>query len=152
MRTVIQRVLSAVLRTDTVVRQIGAGVVALVGIESGDSDTAVEWLASKVPHLRLFEDDAGKMNRSVIQIGGAVLLVPNFTLAGEAHKGRRPSFDTAMPPELAGPMFDRLVARMAAQGVRVEAGVFRAHMTITLCNDGPVTIWLDSNAAKAPQE
>lgn len=120
--------------------------MVLVGLVEGDGDAALGWASEKLVHLRIFEDQLGKMNRSVADVGGQILLVPNFTLAGEAAKGRRPSFDKAMKPELAGPMFDRFAELVAGLGVGVQTGRFRAHMVVTLVNDGPVTILLDSAA------
>jgi D-tyrosyl-tRNA(Tyr) deacylase len=146
MRAVVQRVLSASVTVEgTVVSRIEGGLVLLVGIEQSDTDTQVAWLADKCVNLRIFEDPQGKMNLSVKDIAGAILLVPNFTVAGEARKGRRPSFDNAMRPEQSEPMFQRLVAAVGAQGVPVQTGVFGADMKVALVNDGPITIWLDSN-------
>lgn len=146
MKAVIQRVSSARLESGEVLREVGVGFVVLVGIEVGDTAEDRAWIAGKIAQLRVFEDEAGKMNRAVGEVGGSVLLVPNFTLAGDCRKGRRPSFDGAMPPEAAGPEFERLAAslRESAAGVRVEVGVFRAHMRVTIVNDGPVTLLLDS--------
>lgn len=142
---VIQRVSSATVTVDDTERTaISHGLLALVGITHTDTDADLAWAAAKLAELRIFEDDRGKMNRSVTDVAGSILLVPNFTLAGDARKGRRPSFDGAMRPELASPMFDRLAAAVAARGVPVQTGVFRAHMRISLVNDGPVTILLDS--------
>jgi D-aminoacyl-tRNA deacylase len=147
MRCVVQRVSSASVSVGgSVVAQIERGLLVLVGIEAADTDQDLAWLADKVPNLRVFEDGAGKMNLSVKDAGGSVLLVPNFTVAGDARKGRRPSFDGAMRPEHAEPVFQRLAGAIAAAGVPVQSGVFRAHMAVTLVNDGPVTIWLDSRA------
>lgn len=151
MRAVIQRVLKASVRVDgAVVGEIGRGLLALVGCELRDTDQDVAWMADKIANLRVFEDTAGKMNLALRDLppgdlpsdgpAPGLLLVPNFTVAGEAQKGRRPSFDNAMRPELAGPMFERLAHAAAAQGVRVATGVFRAHMEVALINDGPVTL------------
>ena len=133
------------------VREIGHGLVALAGFEKGDTDEDRHWMAEKIAGLRVFEDEQGKMNRSVVEVGGSVLLVPNFTVAGDARKGRRPSFDHAMEPGLAGPEFERFVEDVrglvaAAPGMRVERGEFRATMLVTIENDGPVTIILDPRA------
>ena len=147
MRAVVQRVSAGAVEVDgREVARIARGLVALVGIEEGDSETDAAWLADKLAHLRIFEDAAGKMNLALGDVGGSLLLVPNFTVAGDARKGRRPSFDRAMRPEQAEPLFARLVAIAASHGVPVQTGVFRAHMLVTLTNDGPVTIWLDSRA------
>jgi D-tyrosyl-tRNA(Tyr) deacylase len=158
MKAVVQRVARASVAVDgRDVASIGAGLLVLAGIEAGDAEGDVAWMADKVANLRIFEDAAGKMNLSVKDPGPtgsqrAILLVPNFTVAGDARKGRRPSFDGAMRPELAEPMFVRLVAAVRAYGVEVGTGVFRAHMAVSLVNDGPVTILLESRAASAGQE
>jgi D-aminoacyl-tRNA deacylase len=145
MKAVVQRVSEAAVEVDgREVAKIGPGLLVLVGIEAADTEVDRAWMADKLPNLRIFEDAAGKMNRSVLDVGGAILLVPNFTVAGDARKGRRPSFDNAMRPELSEPEFASLAAAVAAPGVCVETGVFRAHMRVSLVNDGPVTILLDS--------
>jgi D-tyrosyl-tRNA(Tyr) deacylase len=150
MRAVVQRVLSASVTVNgEVVAHVGQGLLVLVGIESADTETQVAWLADKCANLRIFEDPQGKMNLSVKDVGGAILLVPNFTVAGDARKGRRPSFDNAMRPEQSEPMFQQLVSATRNQGVPVQAGVFRADMKVALVNDGPITIWLDSGGAPA---
>jgi len=147
MRSIVQRVSSARVEVSgAVVGEIAQGLLVLVGIESADTDADLAWTADKIAHLRIFEDDAGKMNRSVLDVRGSVLLVPNFTLAGDARKGRRPSFDNAMRPELSAPAFDALASRVRALGAPVATGVFRAEMRVTLTNDGPITLWLDSKA------
>lgn len=151
MRLVIQRVLSSsVSVAGEVCGAIDRGLLVLVGFAEGDEERLVSWAADKVVNLRIFEDEQGKMNRSVQEIvGGGVLLVPNFTLAGDAQKGRRPSFDKAMRPERAEPMFMKLVeaVRAAGAGLRVETGVFRAEMKVALVNDGPITIVIDGPTA-----
>jgi D-aminoacyl-tRNA deacylase len=148
MRCVIQRVLSASLTVDDVTRaSIARGLLVLVGLESTDSDVQSHWLAEKLPNLRIFEDDQGKMNKSVLDVGGSILLVPNFTLAGDCMKGRRPSFDRAMRPESAEPMFTRFAAQVVAAfptADRVQQGVFRADMKVALINDGPITLVIDA--------
>jgi len=135
------------------VAQIGRGLVALIGIEQSDQPADRSWLADKIPNLRIFEDAAGKMNLSVIDIAKAgpagILLVPNFTVAGDARKGRRPSFDNAMRPELSEVEFARIVESVraaAGASVTIQTGIFRADMKVSLVNDGPITIWLDSRA------
>lgn len=119
----------------------------LEGFECTDTDAALPWMAEKIVNLRIFEDDEGKMNRSVLDVGGSILLVPNFTLAGDCAKGRRPSFDRAMRPEQAELMFARFVAlvesRVSAPTV-VRTGIFRADMKVSLVNDGPITLVLDT--------
>jgi D-tyrosyl-tRNA(Tyr) deacylase len=148
MRAVVQRVSSASVEVEGTVRARceGPGLLVLAGLEAADTDEDLKWIAEKIANLRIFPDDAGKMNRSVIDAGGAVVLVPNFTLAGEAARGRRPSFDNAMKPELSEPAFARFARMLGGLGPRVETGVFRAHMNVGLVNDGPITIWLDSRA------
>ena len=149
MIVVVQRVTSArvVVQGETV-GTIDAGFLALVGVLRGDGDDDIEYVAKRLATLRVFADDEGRMNRSVVDIGGAVLVVSQFTLAADTRKGRRPSFIQAMPPEEAAPMIDDLVARLEARGIAVESGVFGAHMEVTLLNDGPVTILLDSRETR----
>lgn len=145
MRAVIQRVESASVSVEGEIRgQIGAGFLVLIGVEEGDGDADFRYIAEKVPNLRVFEDEQGKMNRSLLDVGGELLAVSQFTLLGDARGGRRPSFITAAHPETADPMYERLVADWRARGIRVETGVFGAHMKVSLVNDGPVTILLDS--------
>lgn len=154
MRAVVQRVTSARLEARLAPDDrptecaIGPGLVVLVGIEKSDTEADREWMAEKIVNLRVFEDDAGKMNRSVLDTKGSILLVPNFTVAGDCRKGRRPSFDNAMAPGEAAPEFDRLVEKVRALGVTVETGVFRAHMLVSLTNDGPVTLLVDSRSGE----
>jgi D-tyrosyl-tRNA(Tyr) deacylase len=152
MKAVVQRVSRGAVEVDgREVASIARGIVALVGIEQSDTPQDLAWMADKLAHLRIFEDAAGKMNLSVAELrgpdgapGGSILLVPNFTVAGDARKGRRPSFDAAMRPEQAEPFFQELARSVAAHGVPVQTGVFRAHMLVNLVNDGPVTIVLES--------
>lgn len=145
MRAVIQRVEKASVSVEGEIKgQIGAGFLVLIGVEEGDGDVDFKYIAEKVPNLRVFEDEQGKMNRSLLDVGGEVLAVSQFTLLGDARGGRRPSFITAARPETADPMYERLVADWRARGIRVETGVFGAHMKVSLVNDGPVTILLDS--------
>ncbi|MCL4741548.1 MAG: D-tyrosyl-tRNA(Tyr) deacylase [Phycisphaerales bacterium] len=147
MKCVVQRVSGASLDADGAPRAvIGAGLVVLVAVVEGDAERDLDWTADKVARLRVFEDDAGKMNLSLLDTGGEVLLVPNFTVAGDARKGRRPSFDGAMRPPEAAAAFDALADALRGRGVRVETGVFGAHMQVRLVNDGPVTLVLDSRA------
>jgi len=144
MRLVLQRVRSARVEVDGErVGAIGRGLLVLAGIETGDGPAQVEAAADKLLGLRLFADEQGRMNLDVRQIGGAVLLVSQFTLAASTDRGRRPSFDRAAPPETARPLIERLTARIAAAGVPVERGRFGAHMAVELVNDGPVTFVLD---------
>ena len=145
MRAVIQRVEKASVSVEGEIRgQIGAGLLVLIGVEEGDGDADFRYIADKAPNLRVFEDEQGKMNRSLLDVGGELLAVSQFTLLGDARGGRRPSFITAARPETADPMYERLVADWRARGIRVETGVFGAHMKVSLVNDGPVTILLDS--------
>lgn len=145
MRACIQRVSEAdVTVAGEVTGRIGRGMLVLMGVGTADGATEVEWLAEKLVNLRIFEDDQGKMNRSLVDVGGAMLVVSQFTLFGDARKGRRPSFTEAAPPELAERLYDDFVARVRAFGIDVATGVFRAHMDVRLVNDGPVTLWLDT--------
>lgn len=150
MRSVVQRVARASVTCATpeggITRHISRGLVVLVGIYETDTDADRAWLADKLPNLRIFTDDAQKMNLSVLDIKGSILLVPNFTVAGDARKGRRPSFDAAMRPERAAPMFDALATDLRAKDVPVETGFFGGDMLVEILNDGPVTIILDSRA------
>ena len=127
--------------------EIGPGAVILLGVGRGDREEAAAYLAEKVAHLRIFEDEAGKMNRSLVEKGGAVLVVSQFTLYGDVRKGRRPSFDAAAPPADANRLYDEFVHRLRGYGLRVETGVFQARMKVEIENDGPVTILLDSEKA-----
>jgi D-aminoacyl-tRNA deacylase len=146
MRAVVQRVRSAQVRVDgQVVGEIGTGLVVLLGVAADDGAADVESMAHKVPDLRIFEDDGGKMNRSLVEVGGAILAVSQFTLYGDCRKGRRPSFDRAAPPALGRALYDEVVRRWRESGVSVETGVFQAHMQVELVNDGPVTVLLDSH-------
>jgi D-tyrosyl-tRNA(Tyr) deacylase len=145
MRTVIQRVVSASVSVDgQVVGKIGAGLLALIGVAMGDTPADIEYTASKITDLRVFPDEQAKMNRSVVDVDGSVLVVSQFTLMGDARRGRRPAFDAAAPPDVARGVFEALVERLRAGGLRVESGVFQASMRVELVNDGPVTILLDS--------
>lgn len=126
-----------------VVGQIGAGFLALVGIGHEDDESVVDWMAEKTAVLRVFEDDAGKMNRSVIDVGGSVLAVSQFTLYGDCRKGRRPAFTDAAAPDIARSLYERYAEKLAGQGIGVEKGVFAADMKVSLVNDGPVTMLLE---------
>lgn len=145
MRAVVQRVTSASVTVDErIVGDIGAGLCVLVGVGREDGDDDADSLAAKVAGLRIFEDGEGKMNRDVLEAGGAVLAISQFTLFGDARKGRRPSFGEAMLPERAEALFDRFCETCRRLGVRVATGRFRAHMRVHIENDGPVTILLDT--------
>jgi D-tyrosyl-tRNA(Tyr) deacylase len=144
-RAVVQRVAEASVRVEgAVVGSIGRGLLVLLGVGQGDAEKDAEALAEKVAHLRIFADEAGHMNRSLLDTGGEVLLVSQFTLYGDARKGRRPSFVDAAPPDEANRLYGLFAARLRAAGLRVEEGVFRAMMDVALVNHGPVTILLDS--------
>lgn len=150
MRAVVQRVTHARCSVeDQVTGAIGAGLVVLVGARSSDAAEDAEWLARKIAGLRVFADDEHKMNRDVRDIGGAVLAIPQFTLYGDARRGRRPDFMEAARPEHAEPLYERFCASLAGEGVTVARGVFRAHMRLELVNDGPVTLLLESPARAA---
>jgi D-tyrosyl-tRNA(Tyr) deacylase len=145
MRALLQRVSRASVTVNgRVVGEIGPGFLVLLGIGSDDSETQIRTLAEKIVHLRVFEDDEGKMNRSLLDTGGQVLVVSQFTLYADTRKGRRPSFTGAAPPAIAEPLCERFKDAVAAYGLQVAGGVFGAHMDVELLNDGPVTIWLDS--------
>jgi D-tyrosyl-tRNA(Tyr) deacylase len=142
---VVQRVSRARVVVEGQVRgEIGAGLVVLLGVGRGDTIERAAYLAEKIVHLRIFDDDQGKMNRSLAETGGAALVVSQFTLYGDVRKGRRPGFEQAAPPEEATRLYEELVRCLRALGVRVETGVFGARMAVELTNDGPVTILLDS--------
>ena len=145
MRAVVQRVTEARVEVDgVVVGDIDAGLVALLGVSKSDVPADAEYLAEKITGLRIFPDDAGKMNRSLMEAGGAILAVSQFTLYGDCRKGRRPSFDLAAPAEQARALYEHFVAALRRAGARVETGVFQAHMAVSLVNDGPVTLILES--------
>jgi D-aminoacyl-tRNA deacylase len=145
-RVVIQRVKEAhVDVAGTTVGSIGAGLLVLVGVSSTDSSQDAEYLADKITHLRIFPDDAHRMNRSLVEAGGALLAISQFTLYGDCRKGRRPSFDAAAPPEQARKLYEYFVERLRSSNSIVETGVFQAEMEVYLVNDGPVTFVLDSN-------
>lgn len=145
MRAVIQRVSEASVSVDQqTVGFITRGLMVLLGVARGDTSQEAVSLAEKTLDLRIFEDDAGKMNRSVADIGGDILVVSQFTLLGDCRKGRRPGFTDAAPPELADRLYEEYVAALRHRGIRVATGVFRANMQVALINDGPVTLLLDS--------
>ena len=145
MRAVIQRVSSAQVSVDgEVVGRVGRGFLVLLGIAPDDGEAEAQYLARKVAGLRVFEDDGGKMNLALGDVGGAVQAVSQFTLYGDVRKGRRPSFVDAARPEHAEPLYQCFCRLLAAEGLAVQQGVFQAHMEIALVNDGPVTIWMDT--------
>lgn len=145
MRAVVQRVSSASVTVDgEVVGRIGQGMCVLLGVASDDTDTDVAYTANKIVGLRIFHDEGGKMNRSLTEAGGAMLVVSQFTLYGDCRKGRRPSFIAAAPPERADELYQAFVAAVRGQGIHVETGRFQAMMDVALVNDGPVTLLIDS--------
>ncbi|MDB5216823.1 MAG: D-tyrosyl-tRNA(Tyr) deacylase [Myxococcaceae bacterium] len=145
MRAVVQRVAWAKVEVDgAIVGEIERGLLVYLGAGKGDGDAERAYVLSKVLGLRIFENDAGKMDHSVVDIGGALLVVSQFTLYGDVRRGRRPSFDGAMPPEEAERAYEAFVSDARTQGIRVATGKFRADMKVTSLNDGPVTIWIDS--------
>jgi D-tyrosyl-tRNA(Tyr) deacylase len=145
MRAVVQRVSSASVAVEgVIVGKISLGWLVLLGVARGDADDDADRLAEKVVNLRAFADDQGKMNRSLIEVGGSVLVVSQFTLLGDCRGGRRPSFTEAAEPAEAERLYERFNQRVAEAGIHVATGVFRAHMDVMLVNDGPVTFLLDS--------
>ena len=145
MRAVLQRVSRASVSVDNdVIGQIDRGLVVFLGVATGDGPADIEYITSKVAEVRVFADDDGRMNRSVADAGGALLVISQFTLLGDVRKGRRPAFDAAERPAEAETAYDEVVRRLRETGVRVETGRFRAHMVIDVVNDGPVTILVDS--------
>jgi D-tyrosyl-tRNA(Tyr) deacylase len=143
-RVLVQRVSSAsVTIAGRVTGSIDAGLLLLVGFRVDDVETSLEWMADKVCGLRIFSDEAGKMNRSVEEAGGGLLVVSQFTLYGDVAKGKRPSFIDAARPETAIPLYEKFITRLRARIARVETGEFGADMQVALVNDGPVTIWLE---------
>lgn len=148
MRCVVQRVTEARVRVgEETVGEIGPGLLALVGVSSEDTPADLKYIAEKVQHLRIFDDENGVMNRSVLDAGGAILAVSQFTLYGDARGGRRPSYFRAAKPEKANEMYEDLIAVWRGNGIHVETGRFRTEMKVELVNDGPVTILLDSEKA-----
>lgn len=145
MRILLQRVSRAsVAVRGELVSQIGPGLLLFVGVGKDDGFGEYDRLAEKVFHLRVFEDEQGKMNRSLSEVGGEVLVVPQFTLYGEVRKGRRPSWDGAAPPEIAEDRVEAFAKALEGRGATVRRGAFREHMQVELVNDGPVTLWIDS--------
>jgi len=146
MRAVVQRVSRAkVTVNDWTAGEIGLGLLVLLGVGNEDTETDASYLAEKIAGLRIFEDEDGKMNRSVLDVGGSVLAVSQFTLYGDVRRGKRPSFDDAAPPEMARRLYEFFVERVRAVGLRCETGRFQEMMQVELVNEGPVTILLDSS-------
>lgn len=145
MRALVQRVQSASVTVDSEISgQIGPGLLVLVCAMQDDTDDLADWLAQKIAKLRIFQDDAGKMNRSLLDIGGSALVVSQFTLAADT-KGNRPGFSRAAPPERGRDLYEKFSAALNASGIPVANGIFGADMKVALVNDGPVTIWLDTD-------
>jgi D-tyrosyl-tRNA(Tyr) deacylase len=145
MRVVVQRVSEASVKVSGEISgEIGKGFLVLVGFGRDDTEEDIEQIANKIVHLRIFEDAERKMNLSLLDVGGSLLVVSQFTLYGDCRKGRRPSFVEASEPGRASELFERFVLRLREFPLRVETGVFQAMMEVRLCNSGPVTIWLDS--------
>ncbi|MGE5047864.1 MAG: D-aminoacyl-tRNA deacylase [Deltaproteobacteria bacterium] len=145
MRAVVQRVSAASVLVDgKVTGEIASGLCVLLGVGTQDTDEDARWIADKVCDLRIFEDEQGKMNRSVLDVGGGVLAISQFTLYGDARKGARPGFIDAARPEVAQPLYAKFCALVRARGVQVGEGVFRATMQVHIVNEGPVTLLLDS--------
>lgn len=144
MKAVVQRVTQGKVSVDDqTVGQIQCGLVILLGIGQGDGEEEAQWMANKIANLRIFADEEGKFNRSILDIGGQALLISQFTLYGDTRKGRRPSFTEAAPPEVAEPLVDRVAQLLARNGVPVACGRFQAHMLVEIHNDGPVTVILE---------
>jgi D-tyrosyl-tRNA(Tyr) deacylase len=152
MRAVIQRVSKASVTVDgQVVGKIGRGLLILLGIGAGDNQADLAILADKLVNLRIFPDEGGRFDRSVLDIGGEVLVVSQFTLYADTRRGRRPSFSDAAPPEIAAPLVEAFAAALRDRGLTVASGVFGAHMYVDLQNDGPVTVVLDSATLREPR-
>ena len=146
MRAVVQRVKAASVSVDSeLVSEIGAGVLVFLGVAHDDTATELEYIANKVANLRIFEDEDGKMNRSLLETGGAALVVSQFTLYGDCRKGRRPSFIDAARPEVANTLYEQFITLLQQQNIPTQGGTFQAMMDVQLINDGPVTILLDSD-------
>jgi D-tyrosyl-tRNA(Tyr) deacylase len=148
MRALVQRVARAAVHIDgETVAAIGSGLLVFVAFRGQDGDPDLAWMAEKVAHLRIFEDAAGKLNRSLLEVGGQALVVSQFTLYGDARRGRRPSFDASAPADRARPLFEKFVDNLASRGIITAVGRFQAIMQVELVNDGPVTIMIDSPGA-----
>ena len=145
MRAVVQRVKESSVKVDRqTIGRIGKGLLVLLGVAKGDTPSDADYLANKIVHLRIFEDDSAKMNRSLLSIGGEMLVVSQFTLLGDCRKGRRPSFIAAAGPQKASALYDNFVQQVRRRGVSVETGRFQSTMEVALINDGPVTLVLES--------
>jgi D-tyrosyl-tRNA(Tyr) deacylase len=148
MRAVVQRVSEASVEVEgAVVASVGRGLLVLLGVGKGDSESDLDYMVDKILNLRVFEDSNGKMNLSLLDVGGEMLVVSQFTLYGDCRKGRRPSFSDSADPAVAEPMYLRFIEKVRSRGVRVGEGVFGAVMSVRLCNDGPVTLLIDTERA-----
>ncbi|HOQ88514.1 MAG TPA: D-aminoacyl-tRNA deacylase [Candidatus Hydrogenedentes bacterium] len=146
MRAVVQRVAEASVTVDRLtVGAIGCGLLVLLGVEENDTAEDANYIVDKVANLRIFPDENSRMNRSILESGGEILIISQFTIHGDCRRGRRPSFTAAAKPEKAVPLYEMVVEKLRGMGIRVETGVFGAHMMVSLVNDGPVTILLDSS-------
>ena len=144
MRAVVQRVANASITVNQeVVGAIEKGLLVYLGVCNGDDSRGVDYLAHKIPNLRIFEDGEGKMNLSLLDIGGEILVVSQFTLCADLQKGNRPSFNPAAPPEVAIPLYEEFIDKLKARGLKVATGQFGASMEVTYTNEGPVTLWID---------
>ena len=144
MRVILQRVNNSRVTVEgEPIAEIGLGIVILLGIGHDDGEERARYLANKIANLRIFEDEAGKINRSVLDVGGEAIVVSQFTLYADTRKGRRPSFTDAAPPETASPLVERFAQLLVEQGVPTQTGEFGAHMLVEIANDGPVTIWME---------
>ncbi len=147
MRVVLQRVSYGSVEVEgRTLAEIGSGLVILLGVGPSDGDAEIEYLVNKIANLRIFEDEQGKINRSILDVGGSALVVSQFTLYADTRKGRRPSFTDAAPPEHASPLVDRFAQRLDQAGVPTQKGEFGAHMQVTIHNNGPVTIWMERSS------
>jgi D-tyrosyl-tRNA(Tyr) deacylase len=146
MRAVVQRVLEGDVKINgQSVGKVGSGLLVYLSVGKADTEKDAEWIAEKLVNLRIFHDEAGKMNRSLIDVGGGILLVSNFTLHGDCRKGRRPGFDAAAEPQLAKQLYEKVIELITQQGIYVETGTFGEYMQVSSINDGPVTFLLDSS-------
>ncbi len=154
MKAVVQRVTSAsvTIKETGDKRRIGPGLAVLLGVAPDDTAAEVNWLADKLAGLRIFEDADGKMNLSLLETQGAMLIVSQFTLFGDTRKGRRPSFTGAAPPSIALPLYQAFVQAVLARGIAVQTGEFGADMSVEIVNDGPVTLWVETPPQLAPQQ
>jgi D-tyrosyl-tRNA(Tyr) deacylase len=153
MRACIQRVsMARVVVEGEVVGEIGRGLLVLLGVSATDTDTETRWMAEKIVGLRIFDDPDGKMNLSLTDVGGSMLVVSQFTLYGDCRKGRRPSFIDAAPPEMAEAVYEKFVAQVSSAGIPTSTGRFRTNMAVELTNDGPVTIWIDTEDRNVKSE